>query len=439
MRRTLLAGLLSGLLVAVLAASMLIYTNARDEANSLFDSQLQQVAESFPSYALAEAPAAPLDEFVTEGRLVIQVWGRDPIAAAFSSSALAPPRQRVSGFLTVRAADGDWRVFTRMGRYDVVQVAQPMAVRSRQAAGVALRTALPLLALLPLLGGLIWVVVGRGLGPLRRVAAEVSQRSPDALQPIPEHGLPDEVQPVIGSLNDLLGRLSHALEAQRAFVADAAHALRTPVTALQLQAQLLERADGEAERRAAAAALMDGLKRLTRLVEQLLTLAREDPEQTAKPGERVDLTELAREVVAEQSVLAEAKSIDLGFSDGAATAVEADRHGLRVLLGNLVDNAIRYTPGGGRVDVRTGREAGAVFLCVEDSGPGIPPEARARVFDRFFRLEQAGSGSGLGLAIVQNIAHRCGARVDLADGEGGHGLKVTVRFPVDAATAAADA
>jgi two-component system OmpR family sensor kinase len=289
---------------------------------------------------------------------------------------------------------------------------------------------LPLLLLLPLLGVLVWVVVGRGMDPLRRAALEVSQRSPDALQPIAQNGLPEEVQPLIGSLNGLLGRLSHALEAQRAFVADAAHALRTPVTALQLQIQLLERAQSVDERDAATARLKDGLKRMTHLVEQLLTLARQDPAQQLRVAQDVPLDALASEVLAEQSVLAEAKSIDLGLARAEPLKVSGDRESLRVLLSNLVDNAIRYTPSGGRVDVAVAIEDGRPVLSVEDSGPGIPPHERARVFDRFYRVESSdASGSGLGLAIVRNVAERHGAQIELDSGGGGRGLKVSVRFP----------
>ena len=426
-RHQLLAGLLSGLMVGVLAAALLIYANAREQANLLFDYQLQEVAESLPSFALSARRTPP---FLADSGLVIQVFERDPFGEAFSSSLLAPPRQSQSGFVTVATADGNWRVYTRVGDFDVVQVAQPMSVRSQQAATVALKTTLPLLMLLPLLGVLVWVVVGRGLSPLRRAAYEVSRRSPDALQPISQLGLPEEVQPLINSLNGLLARLAQALEAQRAFVADAAHALRTPVTALQLQVQLLERAQSPDEREAAGARLKDGLKRMTHLVEQLLTLARQDPAEQLRATQEVALDALASEVVAEQSVLAEAKSIDLGLTHAEPVKVSGDRESLRVLLSNLVDNAIRYTPSGGRVDVSAALENGLPVLCVEDNGPGIPVHERARVFDRFYRVEASnGSGSGLGLAIVHNIAERHGAGVELDSGSGGRGLKVSVRFP----------
>ncbi len=428
-RRTLLAGLLSGLMLAVFVAAIVSYSNAREEANRLFDSQLQQVAEAFPTYALSAQPAPPLSDFVAEGRLVIQVFGRDPFASAFSSALLAPPRQPESGFTTVSVAEGSWRVYTHVGPLDVVQVAQPMSVRSRQAAAVALRTVLPLLLLLPALGALVWVVVGRGLDPLRRVAAELSLRSPDALQPIDQQDVPQEVQPLIGSLNGLLGRLSHALEVQRAFVADAAHALRTPVTALQLQSQLLERARTEDERRAAAARLDEGLKRLRQLVGQLLVLARHDRVQALAAAETVRLDALAAEVLGEHAILAEAKAIDLGVSRIEPLSVSGDRESLRVLLTNLVDNAIRYTPAGGRVDVAVEQRDAKPVLSVEDTGPGIPPEHRAHVFDRFYRVQHTGVGSGLGLAIVQNIAERHGARVELDAGSHGQGLIVRVHFP----------
>jgi two-component system OmpR family sensor kinase len=428
-RRTLLLGLLSSVLLAVAAAAVVSYVDAREQANRLFDGQLQQVAEAFPSYALSPQPAVPLDDVVAQGQLVIQVFRRDPLAMVFSNALLAPPEQPRSGFTTVWDSAQSWRVYTRVGPFDVVQVAQPMSVRSRQAAAVALRTVLPFLLLLPALGALVWVVVSRGLAPLDRVAVEVSTRSPDALQPIAQRGLPQEVRPLIGSLNALLERLSQALEAQRGFVGDAAHALRTPVAALQLQAELLERAQTEDERTAAAASLHDGLERVRRLVAQLLVLARQDGAHAPRTVSPVALDALAAEVVGEQAVLAEAKNIDLGLMRVEPVGVVGDRDSLRILLSNLVDNAIRYTPAGGRVDVAVERRNDAAVLSVEDSGPGIAPEHRAQVFDRFYRVQQTGTGSGLGLAIVQNIAERHDARVVLDTARNGHGLLVRVCFP----------
>jgi two-component system OmpR family sensor kinase len=276
-------------------------------------------------------------------------------------------------------------------------------------------------------------MVGRGLRPLQRVADEVSQRSPAALQPLSQHDIPEEIRPLIASLNGLLERLGGALEAQRGFVADAAHALRTPVTALQLQAQLVERAKSEDARAAAMQQLKQGLQRVTHLVQQLLTLARQDPNAGQRALAPVELDRLARDVIAAQSLLAESRKIDLGLEPHEPAAILGDADALHVLLSNLVDNAIRYTPEGGRVDVSVACEGDCAVLRVEDTGPGIPLEERAHVFDRFYRLEHGDvPGSGLGLAIVKDIAERHGAQIELDAGNRGRGLQVTVRFPAAA-------
>ena len=326
-----------------------------------------------------------------------------------------------------------------------MQVAQPMRARRELAASMALRTIVPLLAVLPALGLLIWFIIARGLEPLERVAAAVGRRSPTQLGPLAERGLPGEVQPLVRALNGLLERLGEALAVQRTFIADAAHELRTPLTAVHLQAQLAERAATEAERRKALADLKSGLERATRLSEQLLTLARTEPGVDApeRPEALVDVSALAREVIAELAPLAAEKAVDLGLSEGGKAVVRGDAEALRTLLSNLIDNAVRYTPSNGRVDITVQPEDDRVALAVRDNGPGIAPAERARVFDRFYRGQSASApqaaqrasarGSGLGLAIVKRIADRHGADIALGEGLDGKGLGVTVRFP--AATA----
>jgi two-component system OmpR family sensor kinase len=281
------------------------------------------------------------------------------------------------------------------------------------------------------------------LRPLDRVAIAVGERSPGALLPVAEAGLPVEVAPLVHALNGLLGRLERALGAQRAFIADAAHELRTPLTAVHLQAQLAERATTEAERAHALAELRAGLARATHLVEQLLTLAREEPGVDDRPFAPVNVTELARHVLAEYAAIANARDVDLGMSEGDVPAddaiVNGDAAGLRAMMSNLIDNAVRYTPAGGRVDVSVHRDGDDVVLAVRDTGPGLPPNERERVFDRFYRVPgiyAAGvHGSGLGLAIVKRVAERHDAVIEVGaglSGRDGEGLGVKVRIPVSA-------
>ena len=429
-RRELLVWLLLGIALAVAAAAVGTYWRARDEANALFDYQLKEMAASLTDAPFAAVPAGAGTVGAGSDAMVVQIWDRNGVQVFLSQPRRVLPQYAQLGFTTLSTDSGPWRVFSTLAAGQVVQIAQPMSARRELAASMALRTIVPLLAVLPFLAILIWFTIARGLKPLDRVAAAVARRSPALLEPLPETDLPREVQPLVGALNDLLSRLSHTLDAQRAFVADAAHELRTPLTAVHLQAQLAERATTDAERAAALAELKGGLERATRLVEQLLTLAREEPEVSEVPPAPVDLAAVAREVISDLAPLAGAKGIDLGLSSTAASMVNGDADALRTLISNLVDNAIRYTPAGGRVDVGLSDAGGSVVLSVRDSGPGIAVEDRERVFDRFYRGSGVGRvrGSGLGLAIVKHIAERHGAALELGPGIDGRGLGVTVRF-----------
>jgi two-component system OmpR family sensor kinase len=259
----------------------------------------------------------------------------------------------------------------------------------------------------------------------------VRARTPAALQPLPELGLPEEVQPLVHALNDLLGRLGRAMVAQKGFIADAAHELRTPLTAVQLQLEEARLAGTVEEREAAFDDLQRGVSRAIHLVAQLLTLARQEPEVSQSVFQRVDLSEIARLVVAEQTPLAMARQVDVGISEAVESVIQGDPEGLRVMLGNLVDNAIRYSPAGGRVDVAVLHEDHRALLTVVDEGPGIPVADRGRVFDRFFRGSELDvPGSGLGLAIVKSIVDRHLATIQLDSGPGERGLSVSVAFPM---------
>jgi len=281
------------------------------------------------------------------------------------------------------------------------------------------------------MGWLIWVLVGREVKVLARTAKDVARRTPESLEPIASKAVPDEVQPLVGALNGLMARLGDALGQQRTFIADAAHELRTPLTALRLQLQLAERARDDAERERAHAMLREGIARATHVVEQLLALARADPQVASTAATRFDLAELARTVADVQRPAAEAKGLALEVAADRPVETSGDRAAIRSMLENLVDNAIRYTPGGG-VSLRCYAGIDTAVLEVEDTGPGIAAEERERVFDRFYRSESATEGgSGLGLAIVRRIAERHGGKVELLDRAGSPGLlvRVTLRTP----------
>jgi len=428
LRRNLLVFLLGAVLLAVVAGAIATYRLALAEADEIFDYHLRQLALSLRDQAFARAPSPeiPDDDF----DFVVQVSDAGGVRLYLSHPHRVLPLDVQLGFSTIETAEGRWRVFSQVLRGQLVEVAQPMAVRSRMAFGAALKSVWPFVVILPVLGLALWWGIGRGLQPLDRLARGVAARSPGALDPLPMSGVPIEVQPLVQSVNDLLERLRLALDAQRAFVADAAHELRTPIAALKLQAQLLARAPDEAGRSAAAGDLEAGVARTARVVQQLLTLARVEPGAAEEPFGPVELEELARSVVSDHAQVAISRGLDLGVAETRPVEIRGQKDSLRTLLANLVENAIRYTPANGHIHVRTGVTGDRGWIEVADTGPGIPLEERARVFDRFYRgAGTSETGSGLGLAIVKAIADRNRAELRLDDTPGG-GLTVRASFPV---------
>jgi two-component system, OmpR family, sensor kinase len=432
LRARLLGWLLAGVVLVGAVGGWIVYRNALAQADAFFDYHLRETALILRDQPVEYLLAPQFPPADASYDFVVQVWSLDGVRVYLSRPHAVLPQVTTLGFSTVNTREGRWRVFGVQALTRVIQVAQPLSVRGQRAVDLALQTLKPFALLLPALVLLIWLAVGHALEPLRRLTALVKARDVNALESLPETRLPDEVQPLVNALNELLARLKAALARERAFMADAAHELRTPLTALHLQMGMLARASGEAERAAAMETLSAGVQRAIHLVEQILTLAREEPRA---PAQRVPvrLDDLAREVVAELVPLADAGHIDLGVAAAQPASVRGDPHALRSLLRNLIDNAVRYTPAGGRVDVSVepaDAPAAPARLVVSDDGPGIPPAERARVLDRFYR--RAGSappGSGLGLAIVKAIADAHGASVELSDGPSGRGLSVTLSFP----------
>jgi len=428
LRARLLIALLALVAAASLLAGMLTYRRVLAETSILFDYQLRQMALSLRSQ-VSTAPRLELPPDEADADFVIQIWDLFGARIYLSRPGLPLINQTALGYANVRVAGQSWRTYGLRTVGGVIQIAQPVRVREELARGAAFRVVIPLLLLLPVLGAAVVVVVGNGLSPLRRVALEVQRRDVHSLAPIADSQLPQDVAPLIQELNRLLARLDAAFQTQRAFVADAAHELRTPLTAVRLQLQLLDRAPDEAARLEARANLGAAVERAIHLLEQLLDLARNEPRDERSDFSSVALEAAASEGIADTHALATARRIELDLESEPGTMVQGDHGALRVLVRNLVDNAVRYTPPGGRVHVRIRKTSGGALLEVSDTGPGIPAPERQRVFDRFYR--RAGSpegGSGLGLAIVKAIADRHGARIALDDAAAG-GLKVTVVFP----------
>jgi two-component system OmpR family sensor kinase/two-component system sensor histidine kinase QseC len=427
-RVRLLVALLALVAVASLLAGSLTYRRVLAETSELFDYQLRQMALSLRSQ-VSLAPRLELPPQQEDADFVVQIWNPFGARIYLSRPGLPLVDHVVLGYENLQLQGELWRVYGLQTIDGVIQIAQPERVREALARRAALHVAIPLLLLLPLLGGATFWVVHGSLLPLRRMAAEVQLRDVHMLTPVDADAVPEEVAPLIEALNRLLARLQAAFAVQRAFVADAAHELRSPLTALRIQLQLLDRAPDADALAQARAALGAAVERAIHLVEQLLTLARNEPRAS---GEDLQLVHLDRAVaagMADAHALAMARDIDLSLDSEPDVCVRGDAESLRVMVRNLVDNAVRYTPSGGRVQVRLRQDAGIAVLEVIDSGPGIPAAERERAFDRFYRRAGAPEGgSGLGLAIVRAIADRHAASVRLDDAAGG-GLAVTVRLP----------
>lgn len=434
-RRALLVSLMAGVVGSALLASAATYVTARREIGELLDLQLKQLAYSTRIDDLIRGRQPGFDPrtgAATAGvtELVTQIWDRDGVLVYWSQPGTGLPVPATPGYATVHLNERDWRVYTLVQGTHALQVAQAEDEREAIATRTALRALLPFAVLVPLFGAMIWFAVGRGLKPLETMSRAVGKRRPDALAPLAERGLPEELQPLAASVNALLARLDAALGAQRRFTADAAHELRTPLAALKLQLDVARRVGDDPARVAAYDDLEGGVARASHLVDQLLTLARVEPEALATRATDCDLVTLAKEAIVARGGLAAEKRVDLGLARETPARVHGDPASLAILLSNLLDNALRYTPPGGRIDVGVVDDGSAAVLTVADTGRGIPPDERERVFDRFYRGGgNRAPGSGLGLSIVKRIADAHGATVSLGAPEHGNGLAVTVRFP----------
>ena len=433
LRGRLTGALLAAVLLFALLQAAVTYRTARAETEALFDAQMQRIALSLSGSLGAGALSddAPAADTPAAREMIIQIWRADGVMLYRSPQGRLLPPQTVIGFSDTVAGGEPYRIYALRTATQVVQVAQQTEARGRMAGQLALRAVLPVALLAPVLMLIVWWVVGRAIGPIERVRRQVAARRPDDLAPLPTAGLPAEVRPLVGEMNGLLTRLSDAWDALTHFTADAAHELRSPLAALRLQAQSLQRAPDDATRAIATERLLAGIDRATRLVEQLLALARQEGAARDAPRTPVDLVALAHAAADDARPEALRRAVALALDAPAPAMVQGQPEALAVLLRNLLDNALRHTPEGGqvRVQVVPAAQGAGPVLAVDDSGPGIAPEDRDRVLARFYRVPGTpGHGSGLGLAIVAAVAERHGARLHIDASAALGGARIAVCF-----------
>lgn len=412
-----------------------LYLNTVREIDQSFDYQLIAIARALDGEPITQIDRQKPIDNGEDDDVCIQVWDAKRKLLYHSDEETAPVPNTQDGLQTLDSPTGPWRSYTKTSNGVSLQVAQPLEARREMAIASATRILLPLLLVIPLWAAFAWITIARGLAPLGNIANWLNRREAHSVTPLPMDGIPTEVEPMARALNELLDRLGAAFSTQRTFIADAAHALRTPLAALRIQLETARNASNDAERSTSLDALSLGIERASRLVQQLLILAKQEP--GAMPAEvtaNTSLDALLREVIAEAIPLAQTKNIDLGVTDAEAISLPVDAMGVRALIANLIDNAIRYSHAGGRIDASISTDAVGARIEIADDGAGIPHEERMRVFDRFYRgVDATGTGSGLGLAIAREIAQRHGGSIALEDGLAGApgnksrvGLKVIV-------------
>lgn len=485
LQRRLLGGLLAGVVTSCALVLSFFWLEARHETNELLDAQLAQAAQTLLNLASriedeAALPAVldmpqsvrferdserqsrterepnsartahdgPVDlerhpvrreighlGHQYQSRLRFQLWRAD--GRLLLRSANAPDNQplaQTDGFSDSVDAGSDWRNY-REASLDQrlrVEVSENQAGRQRLAKKVIWRLILPLALLLPLMSLWLWWGTRKSLAALNQIAGQIAARSPSQLAALTPPVAPHEIRPMLFALNQLFARVATTLETERQFTADAAHELRTPLAVLQARLQTaLHAAHGNAELTAVLIPMQEGLTRAGHLIEQMLQLARLTPEAGLPAPRAVDLALLTEAVCADLGAQILDKALDFRLEAAADCAIVGQEEWLRVMLSNLVENAVRHSPQGSSLRVKVQRDdADPVVLSVTDSGPGIPAAERDKVLRRFYRLRQSDApGSGLGLPIAARIAELHGARLTLQEGANGQGLRAEVRWP----------
>lgn len=428
--------LLSSILVVIFSVTLLLaiitYFTVREEMDEFYDGNLRQVANTI----LATGPTGKTSVSVETARklrgeenYLTQVWINGALEYS-SHPNIEFPLQGSDGRGRTQFNESTWRFYKQTDGEIVVQLSQDLKERHTVVLEIYGFLLIPIMIQFPLLAGLIWIMIGIGLKPLSDISSLIKNRNPQFLEPLPQENIPVEINALVGELNDLLSRLGKALVLQRQFTADAAHELRTPLTAVRLQLDILKRAENDDEKDSAVDMLEKGIVRSTRLAQQLLELARQEPENIESPLSEVDVARIVEECLDQSHPIGQAKNISVSFHFTNRPIIMGNPSKLAIMIGNIIGNALTYTKENGHIEITLGNDDNGVFLDIADDGIGISPHERNRVFDRFYRIAGTGEiGSGLGLSIVRNIANLHKAQIQILDGISGRGTNFRVIFP----------
>jgi len=404
------------------------YIAAQQDPDNFLDDQMREIALDIVGSVddLAQMPAPPLSK---SDMIVVQAWDSGGRLLKSFPHGFDLPRQMRTGFSDFTTPDGSWRSYTWVLDDGTVQVSQQARVRRELAVKAALPALVTTFLLIPISWLLVRWVVGRILSPVDHLTRQLLARTPDSTQVLSSPDIPGEIAPLVGAMNEALSRVRAMVATQKQFVSNAAHQLRTPLTALRIQVRNLRHSPGHAAAQDILKEMETGILRMSGLTSQLLALARAETQPPDEAPRRAPLAEALQEAIAGVIALAQSKDITLASTEAAPVMVRAEPHDLVMLLSNLLDNAVRYTPRNGRIELSSHPEGAAVTVEIADTGPGIPDELIGRVFDPFMRADREQEGTGLGLSIVKALAGRIGARVTLRNGSAG-GLVARVELPV---------
>jgi two-component system OmpR family sensor kinase len=425
LRQNLFIGIVGAVVLTGGLAGYLVYNWAYDEAIEMQDSVLLQIASVARSHDQDVTTATELNGVDADAHTVLVQEGRDANSTQFRSLWSLP-----SGLQDTAINGIFYRAFlSEASSGPRFAVLQQTSLREEIGSGMALRVIGPMLALIPVMTILIAVVVTQTFKPLVQLSRHVDARNADELNPLPLAHAPSELQPFLISLNRLFERVRELLDRQQKIIADAAHELRTPITALSIQAENLDATVLSDDARSRVEALKSGANRTKHLLEQLLAMARQ--ESGVSLNQKIEIGEVAKKVVINLIEFSNRKDINLGLEQGEPLQILAEKIAIESLLRNIIDNAIKYTPKGGKIDIRLRRENNLAVISVEDTGPGIADDELSSVFDPFVRggLKE-GDGSGLGLSIVRRITDQLSGTVKLSNKTDRSGLTVTVELPI---------